>query len=104
MATQTYSDWSIAPPADASDPKVTIEVRREGDELGTSLWVYEIVQGTDGEVERRPLREVTWFFGDEEGWTVEVSAMAARPAKKEGVVGDSEDLVVSFEGAEVDLA
>ena len=29
---------------------------------------------------------------------------AARPAKKEGVVGDSEDLVVSFEGAEVDLA
>ena len=83
---------------------MTIEVRREGDELGTSLWVYEIVQGADGEVDRRPLREVTWFFGDEEGWMVEVSAMAARPAKKEGVVGDSEDLVVSFEGAEVDLA
>ncbi|RPD72934.1 hypothetical protein L226DRAFT_536776 [Lentinus tigrinus ALCF2SS1-7] len=103
VATQTYSDWSIAPPADVNNPKVTIEVRREGDELGTSLWVYEVVQGPGGEVERRPLREVTWFFGDEEGWEVEVSAMAARPAKKESVVGGSEGLVVKFEGVEVDV-
>ncbi len=83
---------------------MTIELRREGDELGTSLWVYELVLGSDGQVEeRRPLREVTWFFAEEDGWQLEVSAMAARPASKETVVGPTE-LVVSFEGAEVEFA
>ena len=103
VATQTWSDWSVTPPADAAGKK-TIEVRREGDELGTSLWVYELVLGNDGEVkERRPLREVTWFFAEEDGWKIEVSAMAARPASKDTVVGPPE-LVVSFEGAELDIA
>ncbi|KAI0755300.1 hypothetical protein C8Q80DRAFT_1266775 [Daedaleopsis nitida] len=105
VATHAYSDWSIAPPADAACEKVTIEVRRDTDEMGPSLWVYELVRGPDGAVkERRPLREVTWFFGDEEGWEVEVSAMAARPAAGDDVAGESKELVVHFEGVEVEVA
>ncbi|KAI0751985.1 hypothetical protein C8Q74DRAFT_346184 [Fomes fomentarius] len=105
VATQTWSDWSVTQPADASGGRVTIELRREpGDEPGTKLWVYELVLGSDGQVkERRPLREVAWFFAEEDGWQLEVSAMAARPASKETVVGSAE-LVVSFEGAEVEVA
>ncbi|KAF4312802.1 hypothetical protein GTA08_BOTSDO11967 [Botryosphaeria dothidea] len=100
VATQTYSDWSVAPPSDASiDAAVTVEVRRETDELGTSLWVYEVVPGKEEE----PLRECTWWFAEEgEGWAVDVRAMAARPAEKESVVG-AEGLVVSFSGVEVEI-
>ncbi|GAW05652.1 hypothetical protein LENED_007524 [Lentinula edodes] len=103
VSTLTYSDWSITPPTTGDNAKsTTIEVRREVDELGSSLWVYELVLGDSGEVlERQPLREVTWFLAEEDGWEVSVSAMAARPAKEESVVGTKE-LVVKFEGAEVD--
>jgi uncharacterized protein len=100
VATQAWSDWSIAPPA-GDGQKVTIEVRREGDELGTSLWVYELVLGHSGEVEqRRPLREVCWFFADEEEWMLDVRAMAARPGKPEG---DEQELNVKFGGVVVDV-
>lgn len=104
VSTLTYSDWSITPPTAGDNAKsTTIEVRREVDELGSSLWVYELVLGDSGEVlERQPLREVTWFLAEEDGWEVSVSAMAARPAKEESVVGTKE-LVVKFEGAEVDV-
>ncbi|KAH7018669.1 hypothetical protein B0J12DRAFT_746681 [Macrophomina phaseolina] len=99
VATLTYSDWSVAAPSDgAVGASVTVEVRRESDELGTSLWVYEVVGG-----EERPLRECTWWFAEEDdGWVVDVRAMAARPAEKESVVG-AEGLVVSFSGAEVEV-
>ncbi|KAJ4490941.1 hypothetical protein J3R30DRAFT_3427293 [Lentinula aciculospora] len=81
----------------------TIEVRREADGLGSSLWVYELVLRHSNEViERQPLREVTWFFAEEEGWEIRVSATAARPAKEENVVGKKE-LVVGFEGVHVDV-
>ncbi|KAJ3733409.1 hypothetical protein DFJ43DRAFT_232037 [Lentinula guzmanii] len=108
VATLTYSDWSITPPTAGENlnPKTsttTIEVRRESDELGSSLWVYELVLGGSGEIlERHPLREVTWFFAEEEGWEVSVSAMAARPAKKEDVVGRKE-LVAEFKDVQVDV-
>lgn len=73
VATLTYSDWSVAAPSDgAVGASVTVEVRRESDELGTSLWVYEVVGG-----EERPLRECTWWFAEEDdGWVVDVRAMA----------------------------
>jgi hypothetical protein len=40
---------------------VTIEIAREekGDAMGPALWVY-VVEG----VERKPVREVSWFFED----------------------------------------
>ncbi|KAF5343262.1 hypothetical protein D9757_009447 [Collybiopsis confluens] len=103
VATLTYSDWSITPPSSNSHTrnKTTIEVRREVDELGSSLWVYELIIGNDGEVvDRQPLREVTWFFAEEDGWEINVSAMAARPAELESVLGE-EVLLVKFESAEV---
>ncbi|KAF4543177.1 Uncharacterized protein DIS24_g6588 [Lasiodiplodia hormozganensis] len=107
VATQSYADWSVTPPA-ASTPNnatgpVTIEARRETDALGTSLWVYQLVLGADGEeAERWPLRECTWWFAEEGEWNVDVRAMAARPAEKGSVVG-AEGLVVEFEGAEVEV-
>ncbi|KAF9636334.1 hypothetical protein BFW01_g7229 [Lasiodiplodia theobromae] len=107
VATQSYADWSVTPPA-ASTPNnatgpVTIETRRETDALGTSLWVYQLVLGADGEeAERWPLRECTWWFAEEGEWNVDVRAMAARPAEKGSVVG-AEGLVVEFEGAEVEV-
>ncbi|KAE9400269.1 hypothetical protein BT96DRAFT_857554, partial [Gymnopus androsaceus JB14] len=102
VSTLTYSDWSIAPPV-STNPKTTIEVRREADELGSSLWVYELVLGDDGEVSsRQPLREVTWFFAEEEGWEIAISAMAARPAKEEDVEGQK-NLTVNFDGVVVNV-
>ncbi|KAJ3772685.1 hypothetical protein FB446DRAFT_735755 [Lentinula raphanica] len=111
VVTLTYSDWSITPPTvargtanlNADSTKTTIEVRREVDELGSSLWVYELVLGNSGDVlERHPLREVTWIFAEEEGWEIGLSAMAARPAKADDVVGPKE-LVVEFRNIEVDI-
>ncbi|TGO64314.1 hypothetical protein BOTNAR_0089g00030 [Botryotinia narcissicola] len=81
-----FADWSIYPTGldPSEDVEVTVEVRREGDENGKGLWVYWI----KGE-ERIPLREVAWFFADEEGWEIGVGAMACRPAKAAATNGES---------------
>lgn len=65
-----WADWSLTPDPEFKGgderPSVTIEARRERDDLGKSLWVYWVVRDSDGkEVERRPLREVNWIFADE---------------------------------------
>ncbi|THU83593.1 hypothetical protein K435DRAFT_930323 [Dendrothele bispora CBS 962.96] len=100
VATLTFSDWSIYPTitssASTTGDKTTIELRREKDELGSSLWVYEIVLD-------ETLREITWFFAEEDGWFVDVRAMAARPADEESVIGKEKNLLVQFEGAQVDV-
>lgn len=83
-----YADWSIHPTA-GDEESHTVEARREGDENGKGLWVYWVKNG-----ERNPLREVAWFFADEEGWEVSVSAMACRPAKED--VTNGERLEVTF--------
>ncbi|KAK7442533.1 hypothetical protein VKT23_016131 [Stygiomarasmius scandens] len=105
VATLSYSDWSIYPTTDSGTlDKTTIELRRENDEMGSSLWVYEIVLDSSGnEVERKPLREVTWVFADEDEWVVDVRAMAARPADEESVIGKDKNLLVKFEGAQIDF-
>jgi regulation of enolase protein 1 (concanavalin A-like superfamily) len=91
-----YADWSIYPTGDEdANGNWTIEVKRENDENGKSLWVYWL----NGK-ERVPLREVAWFFGEEGDWDISVSAMAARPASME-VTGGSE-LEVKFWGIEID--
>ncbi|CAD6454227.1 f3996d5f-8cee-4dfd-9078-f7d941760f80 [Sclerotinia trifoliorum] len=81
-----FADWSILPTDfDASkDVEVTIEVRREVDENGKSLWVYW-VQGE----EMIPLREIAWFFAAEEGWDIAAGALACRPANEEATNGES---------------
>ncbi|KAJ9661570.1 hypothetical protein H2201_006426 [Coniosporium apollinis] len=87
-----FADWSIFPVTE--EGPVTLEARREGDEHGKSLWIYQLVLGKESEVvERKPLREVGWFFADEKdgGWEVAVGTYACRPAK-----GDCGELEVKF--------
>jgi regulation of enolase protein 1 (concanavalin A-like superfamily) len=88
----TWADWSLAPdPAFSSAsnstdarPTATIEARREKDVLGKSLWVYLVVKDAEGKEEKRPLREVNWFFAEDEEWEVGVGAYVARPTEVEG--------------------
>ena len=103
VACYDWADWALTPPTGSAE-KTTIEVRREGDELGSSLWLYQLILAEDGSIAKRvPLREVTWLFAEEDGWTIEVSAMACRPAKADAVPEQDKDLKVSFSGAHVDV-
>lgn len=102
---ETWSDASLVPwgAVGASEDgalKLTVEMERE--EGGRALCVYLCVPATDGEGETRvPLREVTWWFADEEGaWEVSVAAYAARPGSKDG--DGEEGLDAEFEGLEVE--
>lgn len=82
----TWADWSLAP-VQGDDPWVTFAIEKGGNELGTSLWVYQVVGA-----EKVPIREICWVFGSEpEKWEVSVAAFAARPAKN-----TAEELVVEF--------
>lgn len=101
-----WADWSIAPlqgfEGNNSRPSAIIEARREKDQLGKSLWVYQIIENEKGEeVERRPLREVNWIFAlDEQGWKIGIGGAVARPNKE---LGD-EELPAEFpKGLEVEL-
>ncbi|KAF9741308.1 hypothetical protein PMIN07_005890 [Paraphaeosphaeria minitans] len=101
-----WADWSIAPlqefAGNESRPTATLEMKRERDQLGKSLWVYQIIEDENGkEVERRPLREANWIFAlDEEGWKVGVGGAVARPNKE----GGEEELTAEFEkGVVVEL-
>ncbi|KAJ4307388.1 hypothetical protein N0V94_009739, partial [Neodidymelliopsis sp. IMI 364377] len=100
----TWADWSVVPiptyTDNATRPSATIEARREKDALGKSLWVYWITQKEDGSEERVPLREVNWFFADDEAWTVGVGGYVARPTEE----GGQGELEVQFaEGVEVEI-
>jgi regulation of enolase protein 1 (concanavalin A-like superfamily) len=93
VGTWAWSDWSVAPVVKGEGGEwVTVEAVRQGDELGSGLWVYQIVDG-----ETVPLREVAWFFAEEDqGWEVEVGAYAAKPSSEGG------ELVVSFRDMQVE--
>jgi hypothetical protein len=91
------ADWSITPlpefQGNESRPTAIVEARREKDQLGKSLWVYQIIENENGEeVERRPLREVNWIFAEEDGWKVGIGGAVARPNKE---LGD-EELTAEF--------
>jgi regulation of enolase protein 1 (concanavalin A-like superfamily) len=80
-----WADWSLTPSSGEGErPTATMEARRERDDLGKSLWVYAIEKATNGTEERRPLREVNWFFAEEEGWEVGIGGYVARPTKEGG--------------------
>ncbi|CAN8102682.1 unnamed protein product [Discula destructiva] len=101
VACDAFADWSLAPVSasggDDDDEKgedwVTVEVVNGKDELGKSLWVYQVVGG-----ERVPLREVCWPFGHGggEAWEVKVEAYACRPSETAG-----EELKALFRDFEV---
>ncbi|KAH7068633.1 hypothetical protein FB567DRAFT_555241 [Paraphoma chrysanthemicola] len=102
----TWADWSLTPdPAfDVNDanarPGATIEIRREKDVLGKSLWVYLIVKDAQGKEERRPVREVTWALAEEQGWEVGVGGYVCRPTTE----GGEGELEGEFgEGVEIEI-
>lgn len=85
-----WADWSVSPLSTPVDPArgLTLELAREGDEHGKSVWIYQLlVDEATGEVrEKIPLREICWIFADEndkdgEEWVLDVSPLIARPAK-----------------------
>ncbi|KAF1984878.1 hypothetical protein K402DRAFT_316017, partial [Aulographum hederae CBS 113979] len=72
-----WADWSIYPVPKSSLEEITMEVRRDKDINGKGLWVYFVEKE-----EKVPVREVCWFFAEEEEMVLRISGMAARPAKK----------------------
>lgn len=90
VACDAWADWSVAPLAGASTETVTVEVVVEHDHHGSSIWIYQVVEGSG---ERVPLREVCWVTGpDVEDWSLGVAAFGARPATGE----EEEKLEVKF--------
>ena len=75
-----------------SGPSATIEAIRENG----VLWVYAVTASG-----RQPLREVSWFFADENDYNIQLYASACRPA------ADAEGrpkLSVHFSGIEVEVS
>jgi len=88
-------DWSLFPAPNGGKEEVTIEIEREEEGKGTSLWVYLVE-----EEKRTPVRESTWVFKEEYlGGNISVGIYAARPTK-DGE-GDQEGLGVTFESLQV---
>ncbi|KAF3767278.1 hypothetical protein M406DRAFT_288263 [Cryphonectria parasitica EP155] len=106
VACDAWSDWSLAPVVVTTTSGeenegnwVTIAVESGEDELGRSLWVYQVVVAAEGKEDKVPLREVCWPFGHgggAEDWEVKVEAYACRPNKE-----TSEELEAQFRGFEV---
>lgn len=75
---------------------MTVLVENGKDELGRSLWIYQV--GDDGE--KIPLREVCWPFGHEgaDQWEIGVEAYACRPAKeaKDTLVAEFKDFDIKW--------
>jgi hypothetical protein len=95
----------LCPSSAAKKDGVSIELVRKGDELGSGLWIYELEYDEKGQVTRRiPLREVTCFFAEEEGWYVSIGAMAARPAEKDQITSGPKELEVQFKEVHVDVS
>ncbi|CAH0045758.1 unnamed protein product [Clonostachys solani] len=93
VGTDAWSDWSIAPitNSDHADGKAwtTVSIQKQEDELGLSLWVYQLV-GED----KVPLREINWPFGYGDDWALSVDAYAAKPGKGKPLVADFKDFQV----------
>lgn len=106
VACDVWADWSLSPVSSSppttgsedDDRWITVAVENGTDELGKSLWVYQIIGGGDGggQEEKVPLREVCWVFGHGAEWELTVEAYACRPSK-----ATAEELAVEFKGFEV---
>ncbi|KAK3935569.1 hypothetical protein QBC46DRAFT_453379 [Diplogelasinospora grovesii] len=107
VSCDNWADWSVSPlttssPSSAGEDKIwtTISIEKEHDKHGSSLWVYQILEGG----EEVALREICWVYGSStapvEEWEVEVLAMACRPSTKDSSGRDllqaEEELVAEF--------
>ncbi|KAI9150106.1 hypothetical protein HJFPF1_09861 [Paramyrothecium foliicola] len=98
VGTDTWSDWSIAPvetqanePFVAGETWTTVLVERKLDDLGLSLWVYQII----GE-EKVPLREINWPYGYGDDWVLKVEAYAAKPQQGPPLTAEFKDFRVEW--------
>lgn len=105
VACDVWADWSLSPVSSSTatgsegdDGWITVAIENGTDELGKSLWVYQVISGVDcrKEEEKVPLREVCWVFGHGAEWELTVEAYACRPSK-----ATAEELAVEFRGFEV---
>ena len=80
VACDRWADWSLSPLPASGEKSVTVEMEREviEGEKGSTLLIY-MMEG----VERKPIREVTWVFGEDEEMEGEcwVGAFVAKPTK-----------------------
>ncbi|KAL8826619.1 MAG: hypothetical protein Q9170_007334 [Blastenia crenularia] len=98
VACDRWADWSLAPLPEGAAEKVTVELIREvqdGKKTST-LWVNAIDPSTG---EKRPLREVSWVFG-EDNLDCEIGVYAAKPIQDEN--NPSQELEVMFDGLTVE--
>lgn len=99
-----FADQSLHPldPEDESEGEITVELRKETSGTVPRLWVYYLVMTASGQVlKRHPLRQITWFFDDEDrGLDLEIGAFAARPAIAE--IAQGEPLTLRFRGLILD--
>ena len=95
VACDRWADWSLAP---WDGDTVTVEMERETrDGWQTStLWIY-VVEGAA----RRPIREVTWAFADNEAGECWVGVYAAKP--KPDADNPERDLEVTFSDVQVEV-
>lgn len=96
VASREWSDWSLNA---INGTSVTIELAREAVDvekgLGSSLFVYTVVDGVRDEV---PVREITWAF-EVEG-EMQIGVYAARPTPTSD--SDEEKLDVLFKDFQLD--
>lgn len=92
VATDNWSDWSIAPSAEDGE-WTTLSIERGKDDMGYSLWVYQVTQGGK---EKLPLREINWVFGIGEEWEIKVEAYACKPGEGEPLTVEFKDFSVSW--------
>ena len=80
VACDRWPDWSLSPLPTSGEKSVTVEMEREviEGEKGSTLHIY-MMEG----IERKPIREVTWVFGEDEDMEGEcwVGAFVAKPKK-----------------------
>ncbi|GAB1202816.1 hypothetical protein APSETT445_001438 [Aspergillus pseudonomiae] len=81
VAKDRFADWSLQP-VPSGGGAATLEIVRESD---NSLWIY-LVEG----VQKNPLREVTWFFEEQNVQDLWVGLYAAKPSN------EGQDLAVNF--------
>ena len=102
VASDRWSDWSLAPLPEDSASKIIIELSREvaNNEKTSTLWVH-FVDPVSGN--KRPLREVAWVFEEENlngSGQCEIGVYSAKPIRDED---DSEkELDVIFEDLIID--
>lgn len=97
VASDRWSDWSLAPLPEDSASKITIELSREvvNGEKTSTLWVHfvDLVSG-----HKRPLREVAWVFEEDYlkgNGECEIGVYSAKPIRDED--DNEKELDVTFE-------